>query len=67
MHRLLKFFLRFLSPRTLERLSKIWIPVGKRVVIIGAGYKVASWLSFWLNEVGKSLSWTLPGLLEKDW
>jgi 2,4-dienoyl-CoA reductase (NADPH2) len=37
MHRMLKFYLRFLSPRTLERLSKIWIPLGKRVVIIGGG------------------------------
>ena len=37
MHRLIKFYLRFLSPRTLERLTRIWIPIGKRVVIIGGG------------------------------
>ncbi len=35
LHKQLKFYLRFLSPRTLERLTKIWMPVGKRVVIVG--------------------------------
>lgn len=37
MHRMIKFYLRFLSPRILERLTKIWIPFGKKIVIIGGG------------------------------
>jgi 2,4-dienoyl-CoA reductase (NADPH2) len=35
LHRQLKFFLKFMGPRTLRWLTKIWMPVGKRVVIIG--------------------------------
>jgi len=37
LHSMLKFFLRFLRPKTLGKLTKLWMPVGKRVVIIGAG------------------------------
>jgi len=36
LHNQLKLLLRFMSPRTLSWLTKIWIPVGKRVVIIGS-------------------------------
>jgi 2,4-dienoyl-CoA reductase (NADPH2) len=35
LHKQLKFYLRFLGTRTLERLTKIWMPIGKRVVIVG--------------------------------
>jgi len=35
LHRTLKSYLRFFGPKTLERLTKLWMPVGKRVVIIG--------------------------------
>ncbi|MFH1652306.1 MAG: FAD-dependent oxidoreductase, partial [Chloroflexota bacterium] len=35
LHRRAKFFLRFLGPRWLRRLTRFWMPVGKRVVIIG--------------------------------
>jgi 2,4-dienoyl-CoA reductase-like NADH-dependent reductase (Old Yellow Enzyme family) len=31
----LEFFLKFLSPRRLERLSHIWMPVAKSVVVMG--------------------------------
>jgi 2,4-dienoyl-CoA reductase (NADPH2) len=37
LHRMLKFFLRFFGPATLRHLTKIWMPLGKRVVIIGGG------------------------------
>jgi 2,4-dienoyl-CoA reductase (NADPH2) len=37
LHSMLKFFLRYFRPKTLGSLTKIWMPVGKRVVIIGAG------------------------------
>jgi 2,4-dienoyl-CoA reductase (NADPH2) len=35
LHRKLKFYLRFLGPKTLRWLTKFWMPIGKRVVIIG--------------------------------
>ena len=35
LHRKLKISLRFFSPATLARLTRLWMPVGKRVVIIG--------------------------------
>jgi 2,4-dienoyl-CoA reductase (NADPH2) len=34
-HGKLKTVLRFFGPKTLERLTKWWMPIGKRVVIIG--------------------------------
>jgi 2,4-dienoyl-CoA reductase (NADPH2) len=35
LHRQLKFYLRFFSPQSLAKLTKIWMPVGKNVVIVG--------------------------------
>ena len=35
LHRELKIYLRFLGPRLLGWLTRFWIPVGKKVVIIG--------------------------------
>lgn len=35
LHDMLKTALRFLWPKTLEQLTKLWIPIGRRVVIIG--------------------------------
>jgi 2,4-dienoyl-CoA reductase (NADPH2) len=35
LHRRLKFFLRFLGPNALRWLTRFYLPVGKRVVIIG--------------------------------
>ncbi|MFC1928568.1 FAD-dependent oxidoreductase [Chloroflexota bacterium] len=37
LHRMLKFYLRFLGPRILRLLTRLWMPIGKRVVIIGGG------------------------------
>jgi 2,4-dienoyl-CoA reductase (NADPH2) len=37
LHQRLKFFLRFLGPDTLRWLTNFYMPVGKRVVIIGGG------------------------------
>jgi len=36
LHKRLKPFLKFFSPRTLAKLTKIWLPVGKKVVVIGS-------------------------------
>jgi 2,4-dienoyl-CoA reductase (NADPH2) len=35
LQRQLRFFMRFFSVKTLQRLTKIWMPLGKRVVIAG--------------------------------
>jgi 2,4-dienoyl-CoA reductase (NADPH2) len=37
LHRTLKTALRFFGPKTMERLTKFWMPLGKQVVIIGGG------------------------------
>jgi 2,4-dienoyl-CoA reductase (NADPH2) len=37
LHRMVKPYLRFLGPRVLGWLTKFWLPLGKRVVIIGGG------------------------------
>ncbi|OGO00802.1 MAG: hypothetical protein A2Y58_02510 [Chloroflexi bacterium RBG_13_51_52] len=31
----LRFFMRFFGAKTLQKLTKIWMPIGKRVVIVG--------------------------------
>jgi 2,4-dienoyl-CoA reductase (NADPH2) len=35
LHRQLKGYMRFISPRLLRSLTKVWMPIGKRVVIMG--------------------------------
>jgi 2,4-dienoyl-CoA reductase (NADPH2) len=48
LHGMLKFFLKFLTPAQLEKLSKIWMPVGKSVVIMGGtlhGCELAEYLT----------------------
>jgi 2,4-dienoyl-CoA reductase (NADPH2) len=37
LHRTLKTFARLLGAKNLRRLTRLWMPVGKRVVIIGGG------------------------------
>jgi 2,4-dienoyl-CoA reductase (NADPH2) len=37
LHRMLKVYLRFLSPELLGGLTKFWMPIGKNVVVIGGG------------------------------
>jgi 2,4-dienoyl-CoA reductase (NADPH2) len=37
LHRRVKPYLRFLGPRILGWLTKLWIPMGKRVVVVGGG------------------------------
>ena len=37
LHRKMRFFLRFLKPSSLRSLSRFFMPLGKRVVIIGGG------------------------------
>jgi 2,4-dienoyl-CoA reductase (NADPH2) len=35
LHKQVRFLLNFFSPKTLQKLTKLWMPIGKRVVIIG--------------------------------
>jgi 2,4-dienoyl-CoA reductase (NADPH2) len=35
LYRILRFFIRFIGPKRLRSLTKIWMPIGKNVVIIG--------------------------------
>jgi len=35
LHGQLKFYSRFFGPKTLAKLTKVWMPIGKRVVVIG--------------------------------
>ena len=35
LHQQLKFYLRIFGPKTLQKLTKLWMPIGKRVVIVG--------------------------------
>jgi 2,4-dienoyl-CoA reductase (NADPH2) len=37
LYKMLKFFLKFFNPETIKKLSRIWMPIGKRVVILGGG------------------------------
>ena len=35
LHKKLRSYLRFLGPKVLERLTRFWMPIGKRVTVIG--------------------------------
>jgi 2,4-dienoyl-CoA reductase (NADPH2) len=37
LHKMLKFFMRFIGPNALRKLTRLWMPLGKRVIIIGGG------------------------------
>ena len=37
LHGMLKFFMLFMGPKALRWLTKLWMPLGKKVVIIGGG------------------------------
>jgi len=60
LHKQLMFYLRFLSPRTLERLTKLWMPVGKRVVIVGGNIQGCELCEF-LYKRGRQVTITERG------
>jgi 2,4-dienoyl-CoA reductase (NADPH2) len=48
LHAMLKFFLKFFTPAQMEKLSRIWMPVGKSVVVMGGtlhGCELAEYLT----------------------
>ena len=55
LHRKLKFYLRFMAPKTLRWLTKFYLPIGKRVVIIGGG-KQGFGLAEFLVKRGRKVS-----------
>lgn len=55
LHRRLKFFSRFFSPNMLRRLTKFYLPVGKRVVIIGGGIQGCELAEF-LTKRGRQVT-----------
>ena len=63
LHRMLKTYLRFLGPKAMERLTKFWMPIGKRVVVMGGaiqGCELAEFLvkrhrSVTIVEAGEAL------------
>ena len=52
---LLKFYLRFLGPKLLRSLTRIWMPVGNRVVIIGGAIQGCQLAEF-LVKRGRSVT-----------
>jgi len=55
LHRMLKFYLRFFNPKFLRAMTKIWMPVGKKVVIIGGAIQGAELAEF-LVKRGRKVS-----------
>jgi 2,4-dienoyl-CoA reductase (NADPH2) len=55
LHARLKFFLRFFSPNTLRSLSKFYLPMGKKVVIVGGGIQGCELAEF-LTKRGRKVT-----------
>jgi 2,4-dienoyl-CoA reductase (NADPH2) len=55
LHDKLKTALKFLGPKSLERFTRLWMPVGKRVVIIGGGVQGCQLAEF-LVKRGKQVT-----------
>lgn len=55
LHGTLKFFLRFFSPGALRWLTRFWMPVGRRVVILG-GQVAACQLAEFLTKRGRKVT-----------
>ena len=54
LHRMLKFFLKFFAPQTLRKLSKFYMPLGKRVIVIGGAIQGCELAEF-LTHRGRSV------------
>ncbi len=55
MHAKLKSALRFLGPKSLEHLTKLWMPMGKRVVIMGGAVQGCQLAEFLIKR-GKEVA-----------
>jgi len=57
LHRKLKFYQKFLSPKMLNWLTKLWMPLGKKVVIMGGAIQ-GSELAEFLVKRGREVTLT---------
>jgi len=55
LHRKLRFYLGFLGPVALRRLTRFWLPIGKRVVVIGGAIQGCELAEF-LVKRGRSVT-----------
>ena len=55
LHRQLKFFLKFFDPQTLRKFSKLYMPLGKRVIVIGGAIQGCELAEF-LTMRGRSVT-----------
>lgn len=55
LHSMMKMFMRFLKPGAIKLLSKLWMPIGKRVVIIGGGVQGLELAEF-LTNAGRKIT-----------
>jgi len=55
LHRQLKFFLKFFDPQTLRKLSKLYMPLGRRVIVVGGAIQGCELAEF-LTHRGRSVT-----------
>ena len=55
LHKQLKFFLKFFKPQTLRKLSKFYMPIGKRVIVVGGAIQGCELAEF-LTRRGRSVT-----------
>jgi 2,4-dienoyl-CoA reductase (NADPH2) len=55
LHKQIHFFLNFFSPKALQQLTKLWMPIGKRVVIIGGSIMGCETAEF-LIKLGRNVT-----------
>ena len=55
LHHMLKSYLRYFNPKFLRAMTKLWMPIGKRVVIIGGAIQGAE-LAEYLVKRGRKVS-----------
>jgi 2,4-dienoyl-CoA reductase (NADPH2) len=60
LHKKARFFLKFFKPETLRSLSKLFMPIGKRVVIIGGGLQGCELAEF-LTKRGRKVTMVESG------
>jgi len=68
LHRTLKSYLRFFSPGAIRSLTKLWMPIGKKVVIMGGGIHGCEVAEF-LVKRGRKVTMvdTADALQDKKW
>jgi 2,4-dienoyl-CoA reductase (NADPH2) len=60
LHKQLKFYLKFLNPKMIACLTKIWMPIGKKVIIVGGNIQGCELCEF-LFKRGRRVTITESG------